>query len=441
MLPLTVGRLVDAVKATTSYFSHSSQSSQLLLEQQKVSIAAGTEKELKKPLGIITHCETRWNTVFYMMERLAKIYKYVNVVLDSMGRGDIMIPPGYVALMKEVVATLEPWKNLTKLFSEEQQPLISDVLPAIILLAEDYGWSLSDILSADPSSALYDRDASVTDLLEEIISLNTVFISVPVSEDGELVLPNTATDDRLLSAVPARESSKGKLVRRIDSTDGEIEEGRNELHIQLVASIRGRMMGFLKEHLPLLSLAQILDVRYRRGVLTEHQIEESFSAASALLELQPILERGSPPAAPMSQINDQDRRASLSRRLALLAGKVTTSPPLESCSSSVASSELRQEWELYLRSEAVDGTGPLLWCKSNQMLFPRLSAIARTVFAVHTASVPSERVWSDGSQILNKMRSSMSEAHFNHLLFLGDPVRRRLACWNAERECNEVRYH
>lgn len=65
-----------------------------------------------------------------------------------------------------------------------------------------------------------------------------------------------------------------------------------------------------------------------------------------------------------------------------------------------------------------DKSCPILFYKQFQHILPQLSEIASIVFCTTASSVPSECVFSSGGLLINKLRSRLSPAMAEDLLFL-----------------------
>jgi len=67
-----------------------------------------------------------------------------------------------------------------------------------------------------------------------------------------------------------------------------------------------------------------------------------------------------------------------------------------------------------------DGENPLMWWKTNEHRFPRLSQLAKNVLCVPATSVPCERLFSSAGYIVNKRRASLDPQTVNMLVCLRD---------------------
>ena len=61
---------------------------------------------------------------------------------------------------------------------------------------------------------------------------------------------------------------------------------------------------------------------------------------------------------------------------------------------------------------------PLMWWKDEQKKFPVLESLARKYLCICGTSVPSERLFSQGGNIVNTLRNRLSAEHVNMLIFL-----------------------
>ena len=59
---------------------------------------------------------------------------------------------------------------------------------------------------------------------------------------------------------------------------------------------------------------------------------------------------------------------------------------------------------------------------NNQVQFPALANLALQYLSIPGAAVPSERVWSDGGNIISSGRQSISPANFRMLIFLKEKI-------------------
>ena len=113
-----------------AHFHRSSLATEALVKQQ----TAGT----KTPLKLIQDCATRWNSSYYMLERLLALKLPVITVLDQDAKKDVRqltLKTSHWELAKEVTMILAPLENATDILGAEKyvtlsilQPIISKVI-------------------------------------------------------------------------------------------------------------------------------------------------------------------------------------------------------------------------------------------------------------------------------------------------------------------------
>ena len=64
------------------------------------------------------------------------------------------------------------------------------------------------------------------------------------------------------------------------------------------------------------------------------------------------------------------------------------------------------------------GVEALDWWREEEKKFPALSCLARKYLCICGTSVPSERLFSDGGNIVNTLRNWLTPEHVNMLMFL-----------------------
>lgn len=78
------------------------------------------------------------------------------------------------------------------------------------------------------------------------------------------------------------------------------------------------------------------------------------------------------------------------------------------------------EVERYKSSPDLDlEDDPLQWWKINSNVYPRLAQLALKYLTIPATSVPSERVFSRGGNIITDTRGSLTNQHASELVFLG----------------------
>lgn len=97
--------LMDKCKQIVRYFKHSTLASDQLKAAQK---------SLNKPeLKLLQEIETRWNSLFYMIERLRKVRDEVTLVINQNSRAPPNLSAEEYTLLEEVEKILDPLEACT----------------------------------------------------------------------------------------------------------------------------------------------------------------------------------------------------------------------------------------------------------------------------------------------------------------------------------------
>ncbi|XP_051982267.1 zinc finger BED domain-containing protein 4-like [Xyrauchen texanus] len=115
----------DFVLETAIFHGHTKATEKLRAVQQQMQIA---EHKL------IQSVETRWNSVFYMLDRLHEQHEAVTTVLCLLGRSELCINVGELSLITQTVDALRPFEEMTREVSSEKYVSVSKVIPLVSLL-------------------------------------------------------------------------------------------------------------------------------------------------------------------------------------------------------------------------------------------------------------------------------------------------------------------
>lgn len=106
-----VVQILGKCSTIVSFFHHSTKATEKLRAvQQQMKIA---EHKL------IQSVETRWNSVFYMLDRLHEQHEAVTTVLCLLGRSELCINVGELSLITQTVDALKPFEEVTREVSSE----------------------------------------------------------------------------------------------------------------------------------------------------------------------------------------------------------------------------------------------------------------------------------------------------------------------------------
>ena len=114
--------IVQKAKNIVSHFHRSAKSTAMLNNMQKT---------MNLPqLKLKTECATRWNSTYYMLDRLVRLKKPLNAVLADLPSVTNLTATEW-KLVDEYVDTLLPFEQATKIMSATRYPSLSMVIPVL----------------------------------------------------------------------------------------------------------------------------------------------------------------------------------------------------------------------------------------------------------------------------------------------------------------------
>lgn len=96
----------------------------MLMDKQK---HLGFETMLKLKQDV----RTRWNSTFFMLERLIKLKEPITIVMITLKDSPCHLNSDEWSIIEDVVPLLRPFDRVTVELSAEQYPTISTVIPLI----------------------------------------------------------------------------------------------------------------------------------------------------------------------------------------------------------------------------------------------------------------------------------------------------------------------
>lgn len=109
-----------------SHFKYSTKASYNLLKMQE---------QLKlDTLKLKQDVRTRWNSTFYMLERLLQVKISLSATLPLLDSPPTNLDSNEWLLTEDVVALLRPFENVTAILSGEKYPTLSLVIPFVLRL-------------------------------------------------------------------------------------------------------------------------------------------------------------------------------------------------------------------------------------------------------------------------------------------------------------------
>jgi hypothetical protein len=110
--------LINSCQLIASHFSRSPRLLQQLKEEQKL-------HSIEPQLKIILSVETRWNSTFYMLERLSKLRNDVERVLHNNGNEEYCLNKDEWFHVAELVRLLAEFEEATRMISSDKYPTLS----------------------------------------------------------------------------------------------------------------------------------------------------------------------------------------------------------------------------------------------------------------------------------------------------------------------------
>lgn len=97
--------------------------------------AQGFQQQLKvAEHKLIQSVATRWNSVFYMLQRLFEQKNTVSTALCLWGKNTLCLDEGEFSLIKQTVDSLQPFEEVTCKISAEKYVSVSKVIPLVSLI-------------------------------------------------------------------------------------------------------------------------------------------------------------------------------------------------------------------------------------------------------------------------------------------------------------------
>uniref|UniRef100_A0A2S2N9F7 Zinc finger BED domain-containing protein 1 n=1 Tax=Schizaphis graminum TaxID=13262 RepID=A0A2S2N9F7_SCHGA len=116
--------LLRKCRAIVGFFRRSEVANRMLMDKQK---QLGFETVLKLNQDV----HTRWNSTFFMLERLIKLKEPLTIVMITLKDASCHLNSHEWNIIEDVVPLLRPFDRVTVELSAEQYPTISTVIPLI----------------------------------------------------------------------------------------------------------------------------------------------------------------------------------------------------------------------------------------------------------------------------------------------------------------------
>ncbi|CAF4890714.1 unnamed protein product [Pieris macdunnoughi] len=91
-----------------------------------------------KPLGLIQSVCTRWNSVFYQLERFVELSEIITPILLKYPKAPTMLTAQQLKFIKDLINILRPLEVITKEISGEDYVTASKIIPIVSCLTGTY---------------------------------------------------------------------------------------------------------------------------------------------------------------------------------------------------------------------------------------------------------------------------------------------------------------
>ncbi|XP_050527498.1 zinc finger BED domain-containing protein 4-like isoform X2 [Daktulosphaira vitifoliae] len=123
---IDLNKLIDKIRNIVKFIKNSVNANDELRSIQKNDgLPEG------KVLKLILDIKTRWNSLYYMIDRFLHLYRVVSSILLERPNAPDLITTREILIVKEVKNLMQPLEDLTKKISGEKYTTISTILPLI----------------------------------------------------------------------------------------------------------------------------------------------------------------------------------------------------------------------------------------------------------------------------------------------------------------------
>lgn len=158
--------LIHKIKSVVTYFKHS--------------VAASDDLKKLCNYKLKQSVPTRWNSIYYMIERFILCSNHIASVLINMRGGPTMLTADEIDLAKEMLSVLRPMKVATKELCGQKYATGSKVIPLInCLIKKTESINVSNQISLKLKQAILDNLCKRFGRMEEIIMLSVATILDP----------------------------------------------------------------------------------------------------------------------------------------------------------------------------------------------------------------------------------------------------------------------
>ena len=242
-----ISAIKEKCKKIVAYFHRSSKATDRLdhiLTRQNI--------EAKK---LIQEVETRWNSTYYMLERLIKLHEPVTTTLCLLNRNDLCLSDQEVDIMKQAVEILKPFEAATREMSGDTYISVSKVIPlarSLQRLTAGVSFNLAKELTAQMNRRFANIEANY--LLAVAAIVDPRYKKAAFSDLGSLETVTRRMMNEAASCTPEPEAADSQPARKKPSQlweefDKRVEETDTRVSVTTNATIE-KQQYFQHKNLP-----------------------------------------------------------------------------------------------------------------------------------------------------------------------------------------------
>ncbi|XP_045778829.1 E3 SUMO-protein ligase ZBED1-like [Maniola jurtina] len=313
-------------------------------------------------LRLIQSVPTRWNSVYYMLERFLKLQVALPVVMPALKAGLPLITVEMWEVIRQVCIILKPFEEIAQIMSGNQY------LPASLAIVIVDG--LKNVISIMKTKSILGVAEEFLKELDE--GMNTYF-------------PENEIEDNMLLGICTFLDPRFKSHAFVEDKDLEMDAGEEMCQRTMRAYlIKERVLELLKTKL-----------REKRGTSED--------------DYDPLSHTSRPTSSSVEDIENISIWGKINKSI---AASVT---PLVDDFNTTA----RKELDMFLKEEVAQRDScPLEWWKSHACIYPNLAEIFSDHGHLVVTSVECERAFSKAGSLVTEKRALLSRKRATELLFI-----------------------
>ncbi|XP_055551601.1 E3 SUMO-protein ligase ZBED1-like isoform X3 [Wyeomyia smithii] len=238
---VSVYNVIVKCKRIATFFHHSSSANRSL--EQELHNAKRQLTKISQPNN------TRWNSVYYMLESIWKIGEALFAVLSKCGKWELDLTPAEKHLIPQILAILKPFVKATTKLSGDSYPTVNLIIPTTkqILTELNSLLSLSDNEVVEEETTVFEVSENNKDAKVVIDSQEAIcFLKQLVSSTREKMLEyetrtasgfSTILDPRFKKHGFISESNYRMMAEKLKEELKTVMATQNRTHIECTSSI------------------------------------------------------------------------------------------------------------------------------------------------------------------------------------------------------------